>query len=86
MAVTAGALIPEGTRVRIRRGRFPLDPAAVGRLGTVVESSEYRANCYGVALDGERDIRFFATDEVEVVEAPALPPDREAARQRRALP
>jgi len=86
MAVTAGALIPEGTRVRIRRGKLPLDPAAIGRYGTVVESSEYRPHCYGVALDGEREIRIFAADEVEVVDAPALPPDREAARQRRALP
>jgi len=85
MAVT-GALIPQGTRVRIQRGMLPLDPAVIGRVGTVVDSSEYRAHCYGVALDGDQEVRYFAVDEVEVVEVPALPPDREAARQLRALP
>jgi len=86
MAVT-GALIPEGTRVRIQRGMLPLDPAAVGRMGTVVDASEYRAHSYGVLLDGDRETRYFAPDELQVVEAPALlPPDRDAARQRRALP
>jgi hypothetical protein len=85
MAVT-GALIPEGTRVRIQRGMLPLDPAAVGRIGTVVDASEYRAHSYGVILDGDREVRYFAADEVEAVEVPALPPDREAARRRRALP
>jgi hypothetical protein len=85
MAVT-GALIPQGTRVRIQRGVLPLDPAVVGRTGTVVDASEYRAHSYGVLLDGDAEMRYFAPDELQVVEAPALPPDREAARQRRALP
>ncbi|HEX7090706.1 MAG TPA: hypothetical protein VF192_11270 [Longimicrobiales bacterium] len=85
MAVT-GALIPAGTRVRIQRGMLPLDPAAVGRIGTVVDASEYRAHSYGVILDGDREARYFAADEIQVVETPALPPDRDAARQRRALP
>jgi len=85
MAVV-GALIPEGTRVRIRRGSLPLDPAAIGRTGTVVEASEYRAHCYGVLLDGEQTKRVFTPDELEVLEPVSLSPDRAAAKSRRALP
>jgi hypothetical protein len=86
MAITAGALIPQGARVRVRRANLPLDPSAIGRIGTVVDSSEYHAHCYGVILDGEEHVRVFAAAELEVVEELALPPDREAAKQRRALP
>ncbi len=85
MAVV-GALLPEGTRVRIRRGPLPLDPAAIGREGTVVESSEYRAHRYGVLLDGDRETRFFAPEELEVIDTPAPSPARLEAKQRRALP
>lgn len=85
MAVV-GALIPEGTRVRVRKGPLPLDPAVVGRVGSVVEASVYRAHRYGVILDGDAEARFFAPEELEVIEAPALPPEREAAKLRRALP
>jgi hypothetical protein len=86
MAITAGALIPEGTRVQIRRGRLPIDPEMEGRPGMVVDASEYRAHEYGVQLDGEVEIRMFSPDELEVVEMRALPPDREDAKRRRALP
>ncbi len=85
MAVV-GALIPEGTRVRVRRGALPLDPVAIGRTGMVMEASEYRAHRYGVLLDGDGETRFFAPEELEVVEAPALAPEREEAKRRRALP
>jgi hypothetical protein len=85
MAVV-GALIPEGARVRIRRGELPLDPTAIGRMGTVVESSEYQAHRYLVILDGESETRVFAPSELERLEDYILPPDREAARNRRALP
>jgi hypothetical protein len=85
MAVTGG-LIPMGTRVRVRRGEFPLDPSLVGRSGTVVDTSEYRPHAYGVVLDGDQEQRMFGPDELEVTEERALPPDREAARRRRALP
>lgn len=85
MAVV-GALIPEGTRVRIRRGGLPLDPTAIGRTGTVVEASEYQAHRYGVLLDGDQEARFFAPAELEVIDTPALPPEREEAKRRRALP
>jgi len=81
-----GALVPEGTRVRIRRGALPLDPNLVGRTGILVDASEYHAHCYGVLLDHEAEVRYFAADELEPLEERALPPEREAARRRPALP
>lgn len=81
-----GALIPEGTRVRIRRGDLPLDPAAIGRMGTVIESNEYAAHRYVVLLDGEQEPRVFAPRELERVDEFEISPDRAAAKQRPALP
>ncbi len=78
--------IPLGARVRIRRGLVPGDPALFGRQGTVVEASEYTQARYGVALDGESQLRVFALGELEVVEHEPLPPERQAAKQRPALP
>ena len=86
MSITAGALLPEGTRVRIRRGAMPQDARLVGRTGIVVDSSEYRANNYGVLLEGEQQMRMFAPAELDVIEALGLPADRQAARKRLALP
>lgn len=80
------AKLPEGTRVRIQRGSVPQDPALTGRSGVVVQSSEYTAHELGVVLDGEVNVRWFAVDELERTETPALPPDREHAKRRRALP
>jgi len=80
------APIPEGSRVRIRRAHVPQDPALMGRLGTVVTSTEYDAHKVGVALDGEAEMRPFHPAELEPVELPALAPDREAAKRLRALP
>jgi hypothetical protein len=80
------ALIPLGSRVRVKRGVLPTDPALVGRTGTVVEATEYQPNMYGVVLDGEKETRMFSPTELEVVEAEALPPERQEAKQRRALP
>jgi hypothetical protein len=80
------AVLPEGTRVRIRRGTLPQDPALLGRTGTVVVSTEYRDNALGVVLDGEQPIRWFTVDELEVVQELALPPERESAKRRPALP
>jgi hypothetical protein len=85
MAITGG-LIPEGTRIRIRRGQFPVDPSLLGRTGTVVDTSEYRPHAYGVLLDGESEQRFFAPAELEATEERALRADREAAKRRPALP
>ena len=86
MSITAGALLPEGTRVRIRRGAMPQDARLVGRTGIVVDSSEYRANNYGVLLEGEQQMRMFAPAELDVIEALGLPADRQAAKKRLALP
>ncbi|HSR41821.1 MAG TPA: hypothetical protein VLL48_06610 [Longimicrobiales bacterium] len=61
-------IFPQGTRVRVGRGRFPMDPALVGRTGLVVQVDDYRPERFGVVLDGEEEIRDFARDELEVVE------------------
>lgn len=79
-------LIPISARVRVRRGPLPTDPALVGRTGTVVQSSEYTPNAYGVTLDGESVIRIFTPEELEPATRLELSPDREAAKRRRALP
>ncbi len=80
------AIIPMGARVRVRRGHLPADAAVVGRTGTVVEASEYNPARYGVALDGEPQVRVFALNELEILHYEALPPERQQAKQRRALP
>ena len=80
------ALLPEGTRVRIRRASLPQDPAFTGRTGIVVAASEYRDNALGVVLDGDSVVRFFTPGELEVVSGLPAPPERESAKQRRALP
>jgi wyosine [tRNA(Phe)-imidazoG37] synthetase (radical SAM superfamily) len=79
-------LIPEGTRVKVKRGRVPQDPALTGRAGTVVIASEYRPQAIAIALDGEPMIRYFMPDELEVTRELPLPPEREAAKLRSALP
>lgn len=66
-------LHPTGTRVTVRRGRFPLDAGLVGRTGTVVELSDYRPGRYGVVLDGEERVRDFHESELD--RSPAAPGD-----------
>ena len=79
--------VPDGTRVRIiQSAQFPQDPVLLGRTGTVVITSEYHTQSLGVILDGEVEPRYFAPAELEVTKEPALPPEREAAKQRRSLP
>jgi hypothetical protein len=80
------AMLPEGTRVRVRRGALPQDPALLGRTGTVIAATEYRDNAVGVVLDGEQTPRWFTRAELEVVTEVALPPERESAKRRPALP
>jgi hypothetical protein len=80
------AAIPEGTRVKVKQGVFPLDPALIGRIGVVVAATEYQTENVGIALDNSMDVRYFSVDELEVISQPALPPDRESAKQRRSLP
>lgn len=87
MAITEFSIIPVGSRVKVRRGRFPMDPGLIGRSGLVVENSQYEAHKVAVTLDGESVIRAFAPSELEVVETvAALPPDHEEARKRLARP
>jgi hypothetical protein len=80
------APVPEGTRVKIKQGDFPQDPTLLGRTGVVVSASEYQTQSVGVALDNSTEVRYFSPGELEITHAPALPPDREAAKQRRSLP
>lgn len=80
------APLEAGTRVRIRRGDLPLDPALVGRTGIVVVSDVYRVTRLGVVLEGESEVRMFRRAELEVTQDVPLPPERIAARQLRALP
>ena len=61
--------LPQGTRVRVRRGRYPLDPRFVGRTGLVVETDDYRPERYGVVLDEETEQREFNEDELEPLPA-----------------
>ena len=58
-------LHPVGTRVRVKRGRFPIDSGLLDREGLVVFLDDYRPGRYGVVLDGEQDRRDFAEDELE---------------------
>jgi hypothetical protein len=79
--------IPEGTRVRVKQtSAFPQDPALIGKTGTVVSASEYSTQQVGVSLDGSNAQQYFAPEELEVTTQEALPPEREAAKLRRALP
>lgn len=80
------ASLPEGTRVKVRRGPLPQDPAVLGRSGVVVSATEYRDQAVGVVLDGESALRYFTPGELEVVAELPLPPERHAAKRLRALP
>lgn len=80
------APLAEGTRVKIKQGQFPQDPAVLGRTGAVISATEYQTQSVGVVLDGEQTIRYFAPSELEKTSEPVLPPERELAKQRRALP
>lgn len=75
------AVFPRGSRVRVRRGSLPLDPAVVGRAGLVVEASEYAPHRYGVVLDGDPTLQFFAPAELEAAESPLIAADRERAKR-----
>ena len=87
MSITELSVLPHGTRIRVKRGRFPSDPSLVGREGMVVEHSQYSPHKINVSLDGDPQIHTFAPDEVELVSAPpALPEDKEAAKKRLARP
>lgn len=80
------ASLPEGTRIRVQRSHLPQDPAVVGRTGVVVSATEYRDEAVGVVLDGESALRYFTPGELVVVGEVPPAPEREKAKQLRALP
>jgi len=85
MAIEA-ARLPEGTRVKVRQADLPQEAGIVGRTGTVVSASDYSANRLGVMLDGTGEVRVFTPAELEVIREVPLPPERESAKRRPALP
>jgi len=58
---------PQGTRIRVHRGPFPLDPAFEGRIGTILTLAYRHGNRYGVQLDGESRVRTFVEEELELL-------------------
>ena len=80
------AVLAQGTRVKVKRSHLPQESALIGRTGTVIAATEYQTQSLGVALDGESAPRYFAPVELEVISDPPQLPEREAAKQRRALP
>ncbi len=58
--------LPQGTRVRVCRGAFPLDPRMEGREGMVLYLRKGGVR-YGVRLDGESETRVFHGDELEAI-------------------
>ncbi len=59
---------PQGTRVRLRRGRYPIDPSLLGREGTVVALHRTHGSRYRVQLHDEQELRLFDESELEVVQ------------------
>lgn len=60
----------QGTRVKVKRGSFPMDPALIGRTGLIVGTDDYRPQRFGVVLDEETTVRDFHEDEIEPLNAP----------------
>ena len=65
-----------GIRVQVRRGRFPLDAAQLGRSGLIVQLNDYRPQRYGVVLDGESELRDFAEEELRPLPGEEIPVER----------
>ncbi|MEJ2187062.1 MAG: hypothetical protein P8Z36_14190 [Gemmatimonadota bacterium] len=86
MSITERSLLQQGTRVKIRRAEMPLESGVVGRTGMVVDSDPYRPNRYGVILNGETQVRYFAPQELEHAEQALVEPDQSSARKRLARP
>jgi len=60
---------PQGTRVRVKRGQFPIQASLVGQEGLVVFLDDYRPGRYGVVLDGESERRDFGEDELQAIQS-----------------
>ena len=54
----------QGTRVKVQRGRFPMDSTLIGRTGLIVATDDYRPQRFGVVLDEETQARDFHEDEL----------------------
>jgi hypothetical protein len=61
------SIYPVGTRVRVRRGRFPMDEKLIGRSGLVLRHDRSVADKVAVQLDGEERLRTFMDEELEAV-------------------
>jgi hypothetical protein len=55
---------PQGSRVQIQKGSFPLDPAMIGRTGMVLDHDRANPHKVNVQLDGEESIRTFMDFEL----------------------
>lgn len=58
---------PQGTRVRVRKGRFPMAAELAGRTGLVLRHDHPFNEKVGVQLDGEGKVRTLTDDELEAV-------------------
>ncbi|TVP76530.1 MAG: hypothetical protein EA352_05550 [Gemmatimonadales bacterium] len=62
------SIFPQGTRVRIRKGSFPMNPGLVGRVGTVLRHDpKPRPPKVFVQLDGESGVHALVDEELEMV-------------------
>ncbi len=61
-------IYPQGARVAIRSGSFPMASDLIGKTGVVVELDDYRPGRYGVVLDEETQVRDFSEDELEPIQ------------------
>jgi len=58
-------LFPQGARIQVKRGSFPMAGDLIGKSGVVLELDDYRPGRYGVVLDTETEVRDFSEDELE---------------------
>ncbi len=84
MSTTELSILEQGTRVKVKQGSMPLETSVIGCVGMVVDSSPYHPHRYGVILDGESRVRYFAAEELEETGEPArlASEDRKAAKKR----
>lgn len=62
------SIFPQGTRVRIRRASFPMNPALEGRTGLVLRHDpRSRPPKVYVQLDGEEGVHALVDEELELV-------------------
>ncbi|GEM_PF-1607394 len=62
---------PQGARVRVKRGDFPLDPAFEGLEGIVVVLHRKQGRRYWVQIDGREGLDAFDESELTPIWSPA---------------